>query len=71
VVASKNNRPEFVVVANRLPVDRHKSRGGKTVWQPSPGGLVTALEPVMAREDGVWIGWAGTAGAAAPSGSVQ
>jgi len=27
-----------------------------------PGGLVSALEPVMRRTDGVWIGWSGMAG---------
>ena len=40
---------ELVVVANRLPVDRVPSpddSGGDT-WRRSPGGLVTALEPVM------------------------
>ncbi|HWB72499.1 MAG TPA: trehalose-6-phosphate synthase [Egibacteraceae bacterium] len=26
-------------------------------WQPSTGGLVTALSPVMARREGAWLGW--------------
>ncbi|MDQ1531318.1 MAG: trehalose 6-phosphate synthase, partial [Microbacteriaceae bacterium] len=30
-------------------------------WKPSPGGLVTALEPVMRSSDGAWIGWSGVA----------
>ena len=47
----------FVVVANRLPVDRDPGGG----WRTSPGGLVTALEPVMRRADGAWVGWAGQA----------
>ncbi len=46
---------EFVVVANRLPVDRDADGG----WRRSPGGLVTALEPVMRKSDGAWVGWAG------------
>jgi trehalose 6-phosphate synthase len=46
---------EFVVVANRLPVDRDADGG----WRRSPGGLVTALEPVMQGSDGAWVGWAG------------
>jgi trehalose 6-phosphate synthase len=54
----------FVVVASRLPVDRVESPGGETAWRPSPGGLVTALEPVMRQAGGVWIGWSGDAGAA-------
>ncbi|MFI5914830.1 trehalose-6-phosphate synthase [Dactylosporangium sp. NPDC051541] len=38
----------FVVVANRLPVDA------------SPGGLVSALEPVARSAGGAWVGWGGT-----------
>ena len=34
---------------------------GTPSWKPSPGGLVTALEPVMRANDGVWVGWTGTA----------
>ncbi len=49
----------FVVVANRLPVDQVTDDDGQTAWRTSPGGLVTALEPVMRGQDGVWIGWAG------------
>jgi len=33
-------------------------------WRTSPGGLVTALEPVMRQADGAWVGWSGDAGAA-------
>jgi trehalose 6-phosphate synthase len=54
----------FVVVASRLPVDRVEGRGGEPEWRRSPGGLVTALEPVMRAADGAWIGWQGAAGAA-------
>jgi trehalose 6-phosphate synthase len=50
-----------VVVSNRLPVDRVTGRDGEPDWQPSPGGLVTALEPVMRSNDGAWIGWSGVA----------
>jgi trehalose 6-phosphate synthase len=49
----------FVVVANRLPVDRVTNPDGSTDWRTSPGGLVTALEPVMKARDGAWIGWVG------------
>jgi trehalose 6-phosphate synthase len=49
----------FVVVANRLPVDRQTEDDGTTTWRRSPGGLVTALEPVMRKYDGAWIGWTG------------
>ncbi len=49
----------FVVVSNRLPVDRVVEPDGGAAWKPSPGGLVTALEPVMRGADGAWVGWAG------------
>lgn len=45
----------FVVVANRLPVDLDENGN----WQPSPGGLVTALSPVLAGHQGCWVGWPG------------
>jgi trehalose 6-phosphate synthase len=32
---------------------------GTASWTRSPGGLVTALEPVMRQKDGAWIGWGG------------
>ena len=53
-----------MVVASRLPVDRTEGPEGEAGWRPSPGGLVTALAPVMRRAGGVWIGWSGDAGPA-------
>lgn len=50
---------ELVVVANRLPVDRVADGDGEPGWRRSPGGLVTALEPMMRRTDGAWVGWPG------------
>ncbi|MFJ2620901.1 trehalose-6-phosphate synthase [Glutamicibacter sp. NPDC087344] len=50
---------DFVVVANRLPVDRITNPDGTQGFRRSPGGLVTALEPVMAASDGAWVGWHG------------
>ena len=51
---------DFIVVSNRLPVDRasddERREGG---WRRSPGGLVTALAPVMAKTEGAWVGWPG------------
>ena len=52
---------EFVVVANRLPVDMERLPDGTTNWKRSPGGLVTALEPLLRKQRGAWIGWAGIA----------
>lgn len=58
-VASENNPYDFVVVANRLPVDRITLPDGTQGFQRAPGGLVTALEPVMAASEGAWVGWHG------------
>ncbi|GAA3058888.1 MULTISPECIES: alpha,alpha-trehalose-phosphate synthase (UDP-forming) [Actinomycetes] len=52
---------DFVVVANRLAVDRITTEDGGTGWRRSPGGLVTALAPIMAQSDGAWVGWHGAA----------
>jgi trehalose 6-phosphate synthase len=49
----------FVVVSNRLPVDHSTAADGTTTWTRSPGGLVSALEPVMRDTDGAWVGWVG------------
>jgi trehalose 6-phosphate synthase len=49
----------LVIVANRLPVDRVEEEDGSTSWRRSPGGLVSALEPVMRSNNGTWIGWPG------------
>jgi trehalose 6-phosphate synthase len=53
----------YVVVANRLPVDEVVTDEGRE-WRRSPGGLVTALHPILAHNKGIWVGWAGSAGAA-------
>jgi trehalose 6-phosphate synthase len=50
---------DLVIVANRLPVDRVTDSDGNPGWRTSPGGLVTAIEPVMRANDGTWIGWPG------------
>ncbi len=52
--AAPDDRP-VVAVANRLPVQRGDDDG----WELSPGGLVTALRPVMSTHSGAWVGWDG------------
>jgi trehalose 6-phosphate synthase/phosphatase len=57
----------LVVVSNRLPVDHEDGQDaadgtpGPDVWRTSPGGLVTALEPLMRSSGGAWVGWPGVA----------
>jgi trehalose 6-phosphate synthase len=50
---------DFIVVANRLPVDLVVDDNGEQAWKRSPGGLVTALEPMLRGRDGAWVGWPG------------
>ncbi|MGI8645892.1 MAG: alpha,alpha-trehalose-phosphate synthase (UDP-forming) [Nocardioides sp.] len=54
-----NGSADLVIVANRLPVDRVYAEDGTPSWRRSPGGLVSALEPVLRSNDGAWIGWPG------------
>ncbi|HEX4189918.1 MAG TPA: trehalose-6-phosphate synthase [Marmoricola sp.] len=56
------SRADLVVVANRLPVDRVVEADGSATWRRSPGGLVSALAPVMTSHSGAWIGWPGDVG---------
>ncbi|TDE94213.1 trehalose-6-phosphate synthase [Occultella glacieicola] len=55
---------DFVVVANRLPVDIRIDVDGERTWTRSPGGLVTALDPIMRAKGGAWVGWSGSPDAA-------
>ncbi|MFT4200964.1 alpha,alpha-trehalose-phosphate synthase (UDP-forming) [Gordonia sp. (in: high G+C Gram-positive bacteria)] len=54
-----SSQAEFVVVANRLPVDKEVLPDGTARWKRSPGGLVTALEPILRSHTGAWVGWSG------------
>ena len=58
-MADGTGSADFVVVANRLPVDMERLPDGSTSYKRSPGGLVTALEPLLRRRHGAWIGWPG------------
>lgn len=48
-----------MVVANRLPIAYDKETGE---WSTSPGGLVSALTPILQDTKGSWVGWSGVAG---------
>ena len=50
---------DFVTVANRLPVDLTVSDDGSVHSERAPGGLVTALAPIMQAHRGAWVGWPG------------
>lgn len=53
------DRTGFAVAANRLPV---RWREDTEDWELSPGGLVTALRPVLQERSGTWVGWTGRPG---------
>src|ERR1700730_7855913 len=53
------SRRSLLVVANRLPVDESILPDGTVEWSRSPGGLVSALHPVLRDRSGTWIGWSG------------
>lgn len=45
-----------MVIANRLPVAYDDE---SETWATSPGGLVSALTPILQRTRGSWVGWSG------------
>ena len=48
-----------MVVSNRLPVAIDLDEAGRPVVQAGTGGLITALEPIVRKSKGIWIGWPG------------
>jgi len=58
MVRSGNKNRKLIVVSNRLPFSRF-SKNGKSVWIKSTGGLITALDPILRKYKGIWLGWDG------------
>jgi trehalose 6-phosphate synthase/phosphatase len=60
----------LVVVSNRLPLTARRVAGQ---WQAqhSAGGLVAAVEPVIQRTGGMWVGWPGDSPVADPTGWAE
>ena len=50
-----SEKHSFIVVADRLPVDRNDG-----TWEFSLGGLSSAVAPVVRDHRGAWIGWTGS-----------
>ncbi|XP_046447216.1 alpha,alpha-trehalose-phosphate synthase [UDP-forming]-like [Daphnia pulex] len=53
------SREALIVVSNRLPFVLKRNENGQWVRKASAGGLVTAVAPVVARCNGLWVGWPG------------
>jgi trehalose 6-phosphate synthase/phosphatase len=49
----------LIVVSNRLPFTLRKTENG-WVTERSSGGLASAMNPLLRKSGGYWIGWAGT-----------
>jgi trehalose 6-phosphate synthase len=49
----------LILVSNRLPI-RTDCVDGENRLQPSSGGLVPALVPILRESGGCWVGWTGT-----------
>ncbi|HYN95935.1 MAG TPA: trehalose-6-phosphate synthase [Pilimelia sp.] len=57
-------RRSLVVVANRLPVDDTVAPDAVSEWRRSPGGLVSAMHPILRNTPATWVGWSGYTGPA-------
>ena len=51
--------PHLVLVSNRIPIT-FTTEDGVLKGQPSSGGLVSALEPLLKDHGGIWVGSGGT-----------
>ncbi len=54
----KQQGQRFLIVSNRLPAVIGRQQDEWRI-RPGSGGLVTALEPIMRKEKGLWVGWPG------------
>jgi len=52
----QNNNMPLILVSNREPYVHEKSEG-KIITKRSFGGLVTALDPLMQKNGGMWVAW--------------
>src|SRR6185503_9401299 len=51
---------KLIVVSNRLPLSVRRGPEGR-VAEPSSGGLASAVNPILKKVGGLWIGWPGHA----------
>src|SRR5581483_6902911 len=54
-----NQENKLIVISNRLPICIERTAGAQYQVTASSGGLVTALDSVLRKYSGVWIGYAG------------
>ena len=49
----------ITIISNRLPVSPRTTIDGSWELDPSVGGLVSALDPILRQRGGRWLGWSG------------
>lgn len=52
---------KIIIVSNRIPCNLSLS-DGEIRYKKSVGGLVTAMDPILLKNGGLWIGWDGQTG---------
>jgi alpha,alpha-trehalose-phosphate synthase [UDP-forming] len=50
---------KIIVASNRIPCSLSLDESGDIKYKKGIGGLVTALDPILSRNGGLWIGWDG------------
>lgn len=58
MASQTNTQQRLIVAANRLPFTL-KHSGEEWRAERSAGGLATAMGPLLAQSNGIWIGWSG------------
>lgn len=56
---------KIIIASNRIPCNLSIS-DGNIKYKKSVGGLVTALDPILSKNGGLWIGWNGQTGKIIP-----
>ncbi len=56
-----NEKNRLIIVSNRIPYNITRVNNEIT-YKKSVGGLVTALDPILKKTGGLWIGWSGLSG---------
>ena len=62
---------QVIVASVRLPVSMTRQADGSWRAEQSPGGLVSALRPVLKERKNIWLGWPGTVVDVAEQSAVE
>ena len=57
--AAGGDEGRLVVVSNRLPFTLKRDDAGHWTSARGAGGLVAAMDPLLKRSGGIWVGWPG------------